>query len=83
MIYNIYVIFDKVAGIYGAPNVFASQGLAIRWFKSSLLMNEEMSVISGDLDLYFIGTFDSKTAEVCLQEKPVFVINGSDLMAEG
>lgn len=68
--YEVYSIFDRVAGTYSEPFLALKKELAIRKFRY-LLQNSPM--VASDCDLYLIGTFDSDSGLIVPVEKPVFL----------
>lgn len=56
MIYNLYVIFDKVAGVYSVPFASLSDATAIRQFEHQIVAN--LMAEPTDFELYSVGSFD-------------------------
>lgn len=61
MIYEMYAIKDVVAGQISEPRLFVNSGVADRWFQTAFV---EKSDIAGDLQLWFIGSFNSESGEI-------------------
>lgn len=59
----IYVIFDKLAGQYGAPTVFAKDALAVRWFMS-LCSSQEGLQVKDDLELFKVASYDNELCKI-------------------
>lgn len=61
MIYEIYTIYDSVAGQYGEPWTAPHKGVALRRF-NYLMKNAEM--VSSDCKLYKLATYNIETGEI-------------------
>ncbi|WGL31368.1 nonstructural protein [Dipodfec virus UOA04_Rod_986] len=61
MVYGLYSIFDKVAGMYGNPFVQLNDNTAIRYFKSQM---NQVQFEPTDFDLYKVGTFEPESGAV-------------------
>lgn len=70
MNYQMYVIYDRVAGIHSEPFCAVNVGTAVRRFDYQM-QNSQM--VSSDCELYHVGTFDSEQGVINSFEKPVFV----------
>lgn len=76
---SVYVVHDRLAGLYGSPVCHVNKSCALRWFSSDVLSK---SPYNRDLDLFYIGDFDTATGimSVCA---PEFVANMATLEASG
>lgn len=77
MKFELFVIYDRLSGIYGSPECQVNKDCAKRWFAQVL----SKSPSCDDLDLYYVGTFDSSSCKL-FGEKPVFVASLASLRAE-
>ena len=79
---HIYTIWDNKGKFYSTPFFSRNDDVATRDF-SNVVMNEAnpMSRSKGDYSLYRLGAFHPDDVETALtsDEKPVLVIDGSDL----
>lgn len=80
MIKELYVIKDTVTGEYGNPMPFLNVASAKRYFINNVC--EENKKIAGDLQLFFVGEYNSELGTICVQplsgvEVPCFIIGGS------
>lgn len=57
----LYTVYDRCAGVYNEPFMAVNENTAIRRF-NYMMMNSPM--IKEDCDLYLIGEFDTKTANI-------------------
>ena len=81
MKYELYCIYDRVAGFYSMPQAYPNKGTAVRQFNYVCSQNPDKDS-SLDYELYFVGYYDSSSAVVegC---KPVFVQRfGGDVSVE-
>lgn len=76
MFYNLYVIFDKKAGLYSNPLVELNDDCAIRRFHFITLQSASQGIEPTDCELYFIGSYNSYSGIIEAKEKPVFVCGG-------
>lgn len=58
MQYELYSIYDRVAGTYGAPSLETNEGVFKRKIKDLLRNDERFYANAGDYDLYLVGKFD-------------------------
>lgn len=71
---NLYTIRDRKASTYGTPFASFNHETAIRDFKGFCAQAQNV-YLAPDLELYFIGTFESETGEVNMaHDKPEFLI---------
>lgn len=81
----VFSIFDRVSGIYQRP-VFAENENLIKRDLSVLLNSDEknqITMFTGDLSLYLIGSFDDISGELIPCDKPEFICNLIDLKKAG
>lgn len=76
MVYELYSIYDKKAGMYSNPQVEINQQCAIRRFNYILQQSASQGIEPTDCELYKIGTFDSDKGTIDSLEKPLFVCGG-------
>lgn len=76
MVYELYSIFDKKAGMYSNPQIEINQECAIRRFHFILQQSESQGIEPTDCELYKIGSFDSVKGTIDALEKPLFVCGG-------
>ena len=75
MITKLYTIRDRKSGIYGTPFGSYNNDTAIRDFRG--FCNQAQNVyLADDLELYFVGDFNSDSGEVLRFDKPEFICNG-------
>lgn len=75
---KLYAIFDKVAGAFGKVEMFLKDALAERWF-TTIVTSPDGLPIKSDIDLYYLGDFDSETGVIEPCDKPVFLMNGGSV----
>lgn len=74
MITKLYTIRDRKSGIYGTPFGSFNDDTAIRDFKG--FCNQAQNVyLADDLELYYVGYFESDTGEVLGSDKPEFLFS--------
>ena len=73
MVYELYSIYDKKAGMYSNPQVEINQDCALRRFNFILQQSASQGIEPTDCELYKIGTFDSVKGTIEALEKPLFV----------
>lgn len=73
MKYEMYVIYDKVAGIYGNPTCMVNEGTARRWFNAVTAQNEMAEPT--DFELYHVGVYDTLSGTI-FSESPRFICKG-------
>ena len=79
MKYGIYSIRDEAAGIFTAPTIDMSDESAIRNFKKMCSdAGSMMNFKPSDFSLYYVGYYDSETAEINPLVPPNRLIVGSD-----
>lgn len=61
MKFEIFCLYDRVAGLYGTPFYQPKVELAVRQF-DYVMLNAPM--VAKDNDLYCLGTFDSETGVI-------------------
>ena len=80
MILKLYTVRDRLTGfgpLFSADNI----DVAIRVFVMSF-KNQKLTVPLEDLDLYFIGTFETELGLLDSASSPVFVARGSYLLED-
>lgn len=82
MSYELYSIFDKVAGFYSAPSCYQFKELALRDLKYLVNHDDKMSSMASDLTIYCLGTFDSESGQIARFNEPKFVCNMTDLIVK-
>lgn len=74
MKFKLYSIYDRCAMQFQPPFASVNNETAIRMF-SSHCKSPEISVIAGDLDLFYLGEMDIPTGEITsVDGKPEFLI---------
>lgn len=81
MIKELYVIKDTVTGEYGNPMPFLNEASAKRYFLNNVC--DENKKIAGDLQLFFVGMFNTETGYISVSsvpgsECPCFIIGGNN-----
>lgn len=76
MVYELYVIYDKKAGMYSNPQIELNQECAIRRFHFILQQSASQGIEPTDCELYKIGTFNSIKGTIKALQKPLFVCGG-------
>lgn len=61
MIYEMYSIFDKVAGMYSEPFLALNEATAVRRFQWQM---QQSTMVAGDCALYKVGAFDVDTGVI-------------------
>lgn len=69
---KIYSVYDRAAGRFGNPFICLNDEMAQREFNCAFSA-PEYQYLAKDLDLYYLGTFDDRTGEMVLENKPVFL----------
>jgi len=70
MITNLYVVLDKLAGVYGSPFVMQNDSIALRDFGFACRQPESsLSRHPEDYSLWCIATFDDNSAQIEPLEK--------------
>ena len=80
MITKLYTIRDRKSGIYGTPFGSFNHDTAIRDFHS-FCKQVQNEYLAEDLELYYVGEFESNTGEMKSKEKAEFLVqfsNGGD-----
>lgn len=72
---KLYTMRDRKSGIYGTPFASYNHATAQRDFKSFCSMSQNQ-YLSGDMELYYIGEFESDTGEIYADVKPEFILGG-------
>lgn len=73
MKYEIYSVFDRVSGSYGAPQLMINEGTARRWFNYTM---QNSGMIAADCALFKLGVFETDTGTfVVSYDSPEFVCN--------
>lgn len=78
MLINVYVINDKVGGQSYEPFLKSNEAIALRSFRYICSTCKE--VMPNDLDLYYLGTYDTETMSYSLLKTPKFLINGGAIL---
>ena len=61
MSYEMYSIFDKVAGMYSEPFLAVNEATAVRRFQWQM---QNSTMVAGDCALYRVGDFDVDTGDI-------------------
>lgn len=77
--YILFSIFDRVSKLYSEPFLAPSIAVAVRRF--NYLMSQT-PMVSGDCQLYSLGSFDTETGSLSSLEKPEFICN-YEVLANG
>ena len=79
---EIYSIYDKKVGTYMRP-VFVAHLVEVQRDLSSVMANKEslLAKFPSDYEVYRLGKFDDKKGMMDLEDKPVFIMNISELEA--
>lgn len=75
MKYEIYAIYDRVSGAYGAPQLMVNEGTARRWFNYTM---QNSGMIAADCALYRLGSYDTDTGFIVVLPMPEFICNFGD-----
>lgn len=70
MVFNLYSIYDRVAGLYSEPFCAVNVELAIRKF-DYLMLNSPM--VANDCELYLLGSFTSSAGGIAGVSQPEFI----------
>ena len=73
MVYELYSIYDKKAGMYSNPQVEINQDCALRRFEFIVKQSASQGIEATDCELYKIGTCDDVKGTIEALEKPLFV----------
>lgn len=76
MKYELYIIYDKKAGMYSNPQVELNEECAKRRFKFICEQSLSQGIEPTDCELYKIGDFDNVKGTIEALEKPLFVCGG-------
>lgn len=82
MIKELYVIKDTVTSEYGNPMPFLNEASAKRYFINNVC--DENKKIAGDLQLFFVGYYDTETGCIKVDDAcqdyiiPCFIIGGNN-----
>lgn len=74
MITKLYTIRDRKSGIYGTPFGSYNHDTAIRDFRGFCQQASNV-YLADDLELYYLGTFDSDSGALTGVDKPEFLLN--------
>lgn len=72
MEYEVYAVFDRVAGSFGAPQLMINEGTARRWFQYTM---NNSGMIATDCALFKLGNYDTSTGKIASIYEPEFVCN--------
>lgn len=76
MIKDIYVIFDKVKGLYMYPHYAINKTLAQREFLlATSNLDEKTGQEATDFELFKLGTYNDETGEIKVEQKE-FICKG-------
>ena len=75
MIYQVYAIYDRAAGMYAEPHLDTNNATAVRWFRNIM---SQTKFQTSDFDLMHIGTYDCTKGQVD-SVTPSLVVNGGSL----
>lgn len=76
MNYELYVIFDKVAGIYSNPMCEINEACAVRHFEFLCKNSSAQGVEASDCELYKVGSFNPLSGVISAFDKLEFVSKG-------
>ena len=74
MVKKIYSVYDVKAKYHLNPIVMKEDAEALRAFAD--LANDKQTMIGlhpEDFELFYLGTFDDNSAEICVEKIPVFL----------
>lgn len=74
MIYQMYVIYDRIAGIYGTPFTSLNDATAVRQFRHQIASN--LMAEPTDFELYECGSFDAHSGLVTALPQNRFIEKG-------
>lgn len=74
MTYYAYVIYDRIAGLYGAPFFSLNRGTGVRDFRHRIAQN--LMAEPSDFELYEIGSYDTSSAKFLAFDEKIFVEKG-------
>lgn len=74
MLVKMFTMRDRKSAMYGNPFVSHNEQTAKRDFNAFCRLPENQ-YLSGDMELYSLGTFDSDTGEL-ISYKPEFICGG-------
>lgn len=80
MLYQICVIRDSAADVFGQPIFVPAIGIAVRSFGDECKRkdaNNQMNKHPEDFEMFKVGTYDDNTCEFVCQ-KPVSIARGAD-----
>lgn len=72
MISKMYVIRDRKGGFYGTPFCSQNDDTAARDFLGFCRMPQN-EYLADDLELFYVGDFDSESGEITSPGKPVYM----------
>lgn len=71
---KLYSIYDRVSGLYSVPFCMQNDGVAKRNFPYICQNDPQYKMFPDDLELYYIGIYDTSTGSIFPVDKPVFVM---------
>lgn len=80
---KIYAVYDEKAEMFGTPQFFKSDGMALRTLQDMVTQNE--SIIANhpeDFSLYRLGDYDDNQGLLFPVERPVLVVRAITLVGD-
>ena len=74
--FNLYTMKDNLSGMYGSPFVSYNEATAKREFEAYCKLPQN-KYLAPNMELYFIGGFDSSTGE-CVTHELELIYKGSE-----
>lgn len=84
MLYQVVVVRDRTADVFGVPTFTTAIGVAIRSFADEVNRKDANNMFNrhpDDFDLYHIGTYDDSDASMVLHA-PRQIAIGKDLLRD-
>lgn len=83
MLYQVVVVRDRAADVFGVPTYTTAIGIAIRGFSDEINRQSADNMLSKhpeDFDLYHLGVFDDATAKFEMLSSPRQIAIGKDVV---
>lgn len=74
---KIFALFDKKASEFTQPMYFPNKAVAYRYY-DNMLNNPQNLYMRADLDLYYLGTYESVTGVIQPLDMPEYVCSFVD-----
>lgn len=71
---KLYSIYDRVSGLYSVPLCMQNDGVAKRNFPYICENDPQFKMFPGDLELYYIGDYNTSSGAIVPVDKPVFIM---------